>query len=120
MANSAILIPLNHFLTVTTDQTMIAGVFYGANSGSQLNFALPASATNGDIFAVLSQDTGGFKVTQPANVTIIFGSLNTTVGTGGNIKCAQEGCVLIMECVVDTGPGYELQVIGSVSPLLVT
>lgn len=110
MANSAILLPVSYFYPVTTNQAMIAGVFYGANSGSQLTFTLPTTANIGDTFSVCSQDNGGYIIAQPASVTIIVGTLNTTGGVDGSIQCAIEGNTLIMQCCVTNYPsaGYEL------------
>lgn len=99
---------------VTVDTLMVANNGYTTNSSSNLNMTLPAAMTYGQTIRIASQDIGGFKVIQPANVTIIFGIENTTVGAGGYIQTLTEGSVVELLCVEDSGPGYELEAIRSV------
>lgn len=105
-------LPLN---IVTANTNMLANQRYSTNSAATLNMTLPTNMSVGDRIIVSSQDTGGFKIIQPALATIIYGLNNTTVGTAGYIESAAEGSTVELMCVINDGVGlgYELLVTNS-------
>lgn len=98
--------PQNFALTsatavVTTSQTMTKWTTYFANNASQVTFSFPATIAQGDTFIIVGQGAGGFKISQPASLSIkISGTdVTTTTGTGGNIQSTNQydTCMLVAE-----------------------
>lgn len=105
--------PQNFALTsttaATTSQTMVKWFRYFANSGSLVTFTLPATIAQGDVFEIIGQGTGGWKIVYGTGVSIkLNANLSTTTTTGSlsstdqydSIKLvAQSSTVLVPEFV---------------------
>lgn len=96
--------------------TMVANNGYIANSGSLLNFTLPATCAMGERFIVVGYAVGGWKINQNAGQLIHFGAQDTTTGTGGSLQSTKRYDVVQLVCnLADT----EFTVIGSVGNITV-
>jgi len=68
-----------------TSASMGSNMGYVADNAGLVTLTLPASATFGATISVLGKGAGGWKIAQNAGQFINFGSVVTTVGTGGSL-----------------------------------
>src|SRR5574338_316360 len=71
-------------------QTIVAANGYLSDRAGTVAFSLPASATIGDIFAIVGVQ-GAWTLSQAANQQIKFGSSATSVGVGGSLASTNAG-----------------------------
>jgi hypothetical protein len=73
---------------------------YIINNGASLVTAtLPASASVGDIIAIVGKSAGGWLIAQNSGQTIHFGNVNTTTGAGGSLASTLQYDCLEIVCV---------------------
>lgn len=69
-----------------TSAQMVGNWGYVANNASQVALNLPVKADFGKRIIVSGKGAGGWKITQNAGQKIVFGSEETTEGTGGYLE----------------------------------
>jgi hypothetical protein len=83
-----------------TSQTLAAGNGYIANHAvSVIDFSLPATASEGDMFKIVGRGAGLWQITQGAGQTIYYGDQTTTVGVGGSLDAILARDSIEMICV---------------------
>lgn len=87
---------------VIATQTIVARQAYIATStgGSQLVFTLPATAAVGDIFSIVGNGAGGWKIAQNASQIIKMSGTTTTAGTGGSMTSGTRYDAVEIICIV--------------------
>lgn len=87
---------------VIATQTIVARQGYIATStgGSQLVFTLPATAAVGDIFSIVGNGSGGWKIAQNASQLIKMSGTTTTAGTGGSVTSGTRYDSVEIICIV--------------------
>jgi uncharacterized protein YqgV (UPF0045/DUF77 family) len=73
---------------------------YIANNASLVTISLPATCTVGDVFEVLGQGTGLWKISQASGQTIHYGSSNSTTGTAGYLQAILRYDNATMICLI--------------------
>ena len=68
-----------------TTQTAVVNNGYITNNAAQVVVTLPATATIGQIVAVVGSGAGGWKIAQNSGQTVHFAGKNTTSGVGGSL-----------------------------------
>ena len=74
---------------------IVANNAYTVNGASQWTATLPATASLGDTFRILSRGANGFIIDMNAGQTIYFGDLATTTTTGSIASDAMGDCIEI-------------------------
>lgn len=107
----------------TTTQTIAGGSGYITNNAATVTYTLPASPTQGQVFAITSgasaAATTPWSIAQPATQSINFGNLTTTVGVGGSLASTLKFDTVYLVCVV-AGTAAVWNVTSSVGNLIVT
>jgi hypothetical protein len=89
------------FTDVTgTTQTMVPNAGYTSNNASQITFTLPTTAAYGSLLAIVGKNTGGWTIEQNALQSIVFGSLQSTVGVTGSLSSTNAHDVVFLICIV--------------------
>lgn len=106
--NNRIIVSANnsgtYWAVATTNQTLANNEGWFANSGGNLNFALPAIASIGDTYEIVAMSTGGWTITQAAGQSISTGGTSTTVGVAGSVASLNQGDWIKIVCnVANTG-----------------
>lgn len=83
----------------TTPVTMVSNNGYIANDTSLITLTLPTTAAIGDVIRVTGEGSGGWRIAQPAGVTIFFGNQNTTTGVGGYLEFTHRRDTVELVCV---------------------
>lgn len=84
-------------------QAMAVNTGYITNNGNQLVYTLPASASVGDLLAVVGNSTDGWQIAQNASQTIHYISLDTTTGVGGSLTSTNRyDCIELICITADT------------------
>lgn len=82
-------------------QTMAVNNGYIANRAGNIAFALPATASIGDILRLTGINTAlGWTITQAANQQIFASTANTTLGVGGSLSSSATRDSVELVCVV--------------------
>lgn len=78
------------FTEVTgTTQAAAINTGYIANNASLVTITLPGTAAIGSVVEIVGKGAGLWRLAQPAGLTIRFGNLSTTAGTGGWLQATQ-------------------------------
>ncbi len=101
--------------TSNTALTVNTGVI--ANSLTQLEFSLPASAAVGDRVQVTSLNSGGWKITQGAGQSIIYSNGQTPIGVDGSLVGNGIGASAELVCAVANDTWI---VVDSETPLVIS
>jgi len=83
--------------------TLVKNTGYLCEGGSLVTFALPATATVGDTYQIMSTDVGGntpWIVTRTAAQSIRVGMSKTTGGAGGSVASTTVGDTFELVCIV--------------------
>jgi len=83
-----------------TSQAMLPNNGYIANNAGLVSMSLPATSAVGDEIDIIGKGAGGWKVTQGAGQSIVFGSSTTTVGAGGSLASTNAKDSFYMICTV--------------------
>jgi hypothetical protein len=88
----------------TGSVTMAVNNGYVTDNGASLvTYTLPATATIGQIVAVVGKSSGGWKIAQAAGQTIHFGNVNTTTGAAGFLSSNQQyNCIELICTTANT------------------
>lgn len=84
---------------VSSATTIVSNNSYFVTSGS-VTFTLPATSAVGDLVNISVGRGIGFTIAQLALQSIQFGSVSTTVGTGGSLTSTAIGDTVQMVCIV--------------------
>lgn len=68
-----------------TTQAAAVNNGYITNNAGLVTVTLPASATIGQVVAIVGNGSGGWLLAQNSGQTVHFGNLNTTAGVGGSL-----------------------------------
>ncbi|MEO7396989.1 MAG: hypothetical protein ABIW84_00340 [Ilumatobacteraceae bacterium] len=86
---------------ITGATTAAVNNYYLANHAStQVVLTLPGTAAVGNVIGLANKGAAGFKLAQPSGVTVHFGSLDTTAGTGGFITFNKLRDSIFVVCTV--------------------
>ena len=83
----------------TTSVTMAVNTGYVADNVGLVTFTLPTTAAFGSTFEIVGKGAGGWAVAQNALQSIQFGSITTTVGTGGSLASSNTGDCIYLVCI---------------------
>jgi len=87
-----------------TTVTLAADTGYIANNAALVTGTLPSTCAVGKVIAIVGKGAGLWKIAQNANQYIRFGSLTSTVGTGGYIAAVgQYDCLDLICTTADVG-----------------
>lgn len=84
----------------TTSGTLAISNGYVTQNVALTTLTLPTTAAFGDVIAVTGVGAGGWQIAQNASQYIIFGTLTSTVGTGGYIASTSATNTVFLLCVV--------------------
>jgi len=79
-----------------TTQNAVAGTIYIPHSSSRTVITLPATLTVGQLFQIVGEGTGGFRIAQNASQSIVGVGTNTTVGTAGYMESTNANCTITL------------------------
>lgn len=105
----------------STSATLVASNGYISTNVLLTTYTLPATATVGDRFTILSAtgNTAGWTIVQNAGQKIRLGTSVTTTGVGGSLSSTALGDTVIFVCVDATGGAEAFQVTDSVGNLTI-
>lgn len=110
--NSAI---MGTFIETTTSSTLRRNTNNFANNGSLVIFTMPATSIAGDIIRVGYMGVGGWKIEQPAGVSIQLGNQKTTVGVAGSLQSTDVGDCIQLMCQIANTEWIATSVIGNIT-----
>lgn len=100
------------------NKTLVSGNNYFANNAGGVTFALPATSSVGDSFAVFGLDAGGgWTISQAGGQTIEFGNQKTTTGVGGSLASTDDNDGVWLVC---SAANTDFVVTGSIGNITVT
>lgn len=80
---------------------MTANRIYIPHSASLTTFTLPTTATEGQLFQIVGEGSGGWRVSQNSGQQIVAVNASTTSGTGGYIQSSgSPNCTVTLRCTV--------------------
>jgi len=79
-----------------TTQSAVAGTIYIPHSSSRTVITLPPSLTVGQLFQVVGEGTGGFRIAQNVGQSIVGVGTNTTIGTAGYMESTNANCTITL------------------------
>lgn len=82
----------------TTNTAMISNVSYFCSGGGNLVLTLPTSSVFGDELEIVLDGSTSFSIHQGAGQQIRFGSITTTLGSGGSLTSTFQGDTIRMVC----------------------
>lgn len=86
-------------VTSAVQQLAANTVYISKNPSTRVVFTLPLTAEVGDLFTIIGEDAGGWKVAQNAN-QMIDGSATSTSGTSGYIQSQTQSDVVTLRCTI--------------------
>ena len=90
--------------SATTSVVMAADNGYIANYSTLVTLTLPSTCAVGKVIAIVGKGAGLWKIAQNANQYIRYGSITSTVGTGGYIAAVgQYDCLELICTTADVG-----------------
>jgi hypothetical protein len=94
---------------------MTANNGYITNNAGLVTCTLPATATVGQITAVVGQGAGGWKIAQNASGIIHFGDTDTLTGVGGSIDSTNRNDCVELICIVTNNEWVVRHSIGNIT-----
>ncbi len=102
------------WVQISNDDVLTTNTSYICVSpGGVLLLQLPGVSSQGDIIRIVLAGATGFKLTQDAGQSITYGSITTTVGTGGSITSIGTGNTLSMVCIIANTKWQVMATIGN-------
>lgn len=86
--------------STSVDITLSANTGTITTGTSLVTLTLPASPTSGEIYYVVGQGVGGWKIAQNNNQTIYFNRVNTTFGNSGYLQSTDRHDAILLICVL--------------------
>lgn len=86
------------WMEVTSDTTIAANTGYIVNSASRVNLTLPATMTQGSLFAVVGKGTGGWKISTGSGQTI-YDDTGSVSGSGPAINSNSSTTCVEVICI---------------------
>jgi hypothetical protein len=109
-------ISTNSWLDQTgTTLTLAINTSYTMNAASLITGTLPTTAAYGSTIRVVGKGAGGWKIAQPAGVTIHFSGVNTTTGTGGSLASTLQYDVVDIVCSIANTDWTIMESIGNIT-----
>lgn len=99
---------------ITSEQTASVDNGYLMNNASQLKLHLPATSAVGKVVRLAGLGVGGWIVGQGAGQRIHFGSVSSSLGTGGSIASTHFRDSVEMVCVVVDDEWQVISAVGSI------
>lgn len=97
-------------------QALAVNQGYITNNGATLvTYTLPATAAQGTIIWVSGYSAGGWTIAQNALQEIFFGSVHTTIGTGGSLSSSNQYDAVLLLCTVANTDWVVLSVQGNLT-----
>ncbi len=84
-----------------TSQTLVPSNGYVNQNSSLTTFALPASASFGEVFVIAGVGTGGWRISQASGQQIIVGEVSSIVGVGGSVSSTKNSDNIYLLCITD-------------------
>lgn len=84
----------------STSQSMTANRVYIPHSASLTTFTLPTTATEGQLFQIVGEGSGGWRISQNASQQIVGVNVATTSGTSGSVQSTNANCTITIRCTV--------------------
>lgn len=85
------------------------------NSATLVTYTLPATAAQGTIIWISGFSAGGWSIAQNALQEIFFGSVHTTIGTGGSLSSSNQYDQVLILCTVANTDWVVLSVQGNLT-----
>lgn len=104
------------WVTITADTIAAINTGYIINDTALVTLTLPGTAAVGSVVKVTGKGTGGWKVGQPAGLTIYFGFSTSTAGTGGSLASTHLRNSIELVCIT---PNTEWNVVSSVGNITI-
>jgi hypothetical protein len=102
---------------ITSDSAVLSKESgYIANSGSLINFTLPATSSIGDTFEIVGKGIGKWEISQNADQYIVYGKTQTTTGITGKISAEHERDIVELVC---TAENVEFTVVDSLGNITI-
>ena len=103
--------PAIEFISTTTQQMSSKGKSYVAENAALTTFTLPATFQKGEIFKIIGNNVGGWKLAQNAGQQIsVCDTITTTIGASGYVQSTAAGDCIELLAVTDN---TALRVVGS-------
>lgn len=102
--------------SISASQTMVNGEGYICSGGGDLDLALPATASVGEVIYVVLDGATSFSITQAAGQQIRFGNTTTTLGATGELVSSAQGDSIQLLCIVADTKWIVLHSIGNLTP----
>lgn len=83
-----------------TSQALSSNRVYIPHSASLTTFTLPATATEGQLFQIVGEGAGGWRISQNASQQIVGVNVATTSGTSGSVQSTNPNCTITIRCTV--------------------
>lgn len=80
-------------------QTVAINTGYVTSNATLVTYTLPAVAAVGSVVHIIGKGAGGWTLAQPASVSVGFGDVATTTGTGGSLSSTNAGDCISLVCV---------------------
>ncbi|MBD2005601.1 MULTISPECIES: hypothetical protein [Cyanophyceae] len=73
---------------------------YVCDGATLVTLTLPATAPAGSVIQVIGRGAGGWRIAQPAGITIFAGDVSTTAGTPGSANSTHQRDCLTLTCII--------------------
>ena len=83
-----------------TSQTMSPNKVYIPHNSSLTTFTLPTTATEGQLFQIVGEGSGGWRISQNSGQQIVGVNVSTTSGTTGYVQSTNANCTITIRCTL--------------------
>lgn len=83
-----------------TSQSLASNRVYIPHNTSLTTFTLPTTATEGQLFQIVGEGSGGWRISQNASQQIVGVNVATTSGTTGYVQSTNANCTITIRCTV--------------------
>jgi hypothetical protein len=94
---------INWAVVTATTQAAAINSGYVVNAASLVTITLPATAPVGSLLEIVGVGAGGWRLGQAAGQQVVFGSIASTAGAGGQLNSThQRDAIRLLNIVADT------------------
>lgn len=83
-----------------TSQSLSPNRIYIPHNASLTTFSLPTTASEGQLFQIVGEGAGGWRIAQNASQQIVGVNVATTSGTTGYVQSTNANCTITIRCTV--------------------
>lgn len=83
-----------------TSQALSSNRIYIPHSASLTTFSLPTTASEGQLFQIVGEGSGGWRIAQNASQQIVGVNVATTSGSTGYVQSTNANCTITIRCTV--------------------